>query len=95
MCYASLQSHNACQQWLVVTLRALPCSLTPMINQLQEEHNKRCSLFGLISVMSVAKSCGCNVPWVSRRLFNYSSRFLLVTTVSENFTVVFLHIAML
>ena len=51
-----------------------------MINQFHDEHDKHHSLFGLISVMTVAKSCGCNVPWVSKCLCNRSCRFFLVKT---------------
>jgi len=65
VCACSLQSRNACQQWLPVTLRSLPDSLTPMISQFRTERRNHCSLFGLISVLTVAKTCGCDVPWVS------------------------------
>jgi len=37
-----------------------------MINRFQEDHKDYCSLFGLISVLTVAKSCGFDVPWVRR-----------------------------
>ena len=64
-CDVSLQSRNACQQWLPVTLHALPSTLAPMVKQFQEERQNRCSLFGLVSVLTVAKSHGHNVSWVS------------------------------